>query len=82
MVPKKDNRIRIVSDFREVNMLIKRKPYPMPRIHGIMQKTSGYTHLTKMDLSIQFYWFELDEESKKSTTIISLLTNFMSTIDY
>ena len=54
VVPKKDNRIRIVSDFREVNMLIKRKPYPMPRIHKIMQKRSGYTHFTKMDLSMQF----------------------------
>ena len=26
VVPKKDKRIRIISDFREVNMLIKRKP--------------------------------------------------------
>ena len=60
LVPKKDNRIRIVSEFWEVNMLIKRKPYPMPSIHKIMQKRSGYTHFTKMDLRIQFYCFELD----------------------
>ena len=33
VVPEKDSRIRIVSDFREVNMLIKRKPYTMPRTH-------------------------------------------------
>ena len=46
VVPKKDKRIRIVSDFREVNKLIKRKPYPMPRIHKIVQKRSGYTHFT------------------------------------
>ena len=51
-------------------MLIKRKPYPMPRIHKIMQKRSRYTHFTKMDLSMQFYYFELDEESTKYTTII------------
>ena len=43
----------------------------MPRIHEIMQKRSGYTHFTKMDLSMQFYCFELDEESKKYTTIIT-----------
>ena len=60
VVPKKDKRIRIVSDFRDVNLLIKRRPYPMPRIHEIMQKRSGYTHFTKMDLSMQFYCFELD----------------------
>ena len=33
VVPKKDKRIRIVSDSREVNMQINRRPYPMPRIH-------------------------------------------------
>ena len=33
VVPKKDKRIRIVSDSSEVNILIHRKPYPMPRIH-------------------------------------------------
>ena len=71
VVPKKDNRIRIFSDFREVNMLIKRKPYPMPRIHKIIQKRSGNTHFTKMNLSMQLYCFELDEESKNHKTIIT-----------
>ena len=70
--PMKDKQIRIVSDnFREVNMLIKRRPYPMPRIHKIVPKRNGYTHLSKMDLSIQFYCFELEEEIKKYTTIIT-----------
>ena len=36
-----------------------------------MQKRSGYTHFTKMDLSMQFYCFELEEESKKCTAIIT-----------
>ena len=43
----------------------------MPRAHKIKQKRSGYTHFTKMDLSMQFYCFELEEESKKLTTIIT-----------
>ena len=42
----------------------------MPKIHEVIQKRSGYTHFTKMDLSMQFYCFELEEESKKYTTII------------
>ena len=36
VVPKLNNRIRIVSEFREVNMLIKRKPYHMPRMHEVI----------------------------------------------
>ena len=56
MVPKKDNGIRIISDFREVNMLIKRKPYHMTMLHGIMQTRNGYVRSTKMDCwSMQFY---------------------------
>ena len=71
VVPKKDKRIRILSDFREVNQMIRQKPYPMPRIHKIMQKRRGYTHFTKMGLSMQLYCFELEEENKKYTIIIT-----------
>ena len=82
VVPKKDKRIRVVSDFREVNKLIRRKPYPMPKIHESIQKRSEYTHFTKMDLSMQFYCFELEEETR-STQLLSLqMANFTSTTGY
>ena len=71
VVHKKGSRIRIVSDFSKVMLVIKRKSYPMPRVHEIMQKRSGYKHFTKMDLNMQFYCFELDEVSKKYTIIIT-----------
>ena len=31
-IPKKDGRIRIVTDYRKVNKYIKRKPHPLPNI--------------------------------------------------
>ena len=69
VVPKKDNRVRWVSDFRELNKLIKRKPFPMPRIQDIMNRCGKYKHFTKIDLSMFFYCFELDDESKELCTI-------------
>ena len=69
VVPKKDNRVRWVSDFRELNKLIKRKPFPMPRIQDIMNSRGKYKHFTKIDLSMFFFCFELDEESKELCTI-------------
>ena len=70
-VPKKDNRVRWVSDFRELNELLERRPYPIPRIQDIMNKRGKYTHFTKIDLSMQYYCFELDDASKKLCTIVT-----------
>ena len=64
VVPKKDNRVRWVSDFRELNKLIKRKTFPMPKIQDIMNRRGKYKYFTKIDLSMFFYYFELVDESK------------------
>jgi hypothetical protein len=35
-IPKKDNSVRFISDFRELNKCIKRKPYQIPLIQDIL----------------------------------------------
>ena len=66
---KKDGRIRILTDFRGLNKALKRKAYPLPRMGDILQRRRKYKYVTKLDLSMQYYTFQLDEESRQLCTM-------------
>ena len=68
IVGKASGGCRWVTDFRGLNKYLKRRAYPIPKIQDMLQGIQGYEWLSKLDVSMQFYTFELDEESKELTT--------------
>ncbi len=54
IIPKKDNRVRWISNLLQLNKLISCKQYPLPIITDILRKRSGYKFFTKLDISMQY----------------------------
>ncbi len=52
IIPKIDNTIRVVSNFREINKQIVRKLFPTPKISTVLQELEGFTYATALDLNM------------------------------
>lgn len=67
---KKDDRVRFITDYRELNKRIRRKPWPMPHIADMLQDIGKYKHVTALDLSMGYYHFRLDDKTSDLSTFM------------
>jgi hypothetical protein len=70
IIPKKDGRVRIITDYRKLNKMILRRPWPMPHIMDMIQDIGTYTFVTALDLSMGYYHLLLSDE-------LSMMSTFM-----
>ena len=70
LIPKSDKTVRMISDFREVNKRLVRKPFPIPKISTVLQELEGFTFATALDLNMGYYTIRLDPDASKVCTII------------
>jgi hypothetical protein len=54
-ISKPDGSLRSLADLREVNKVIKRKPFPLPKITDMLQKLEGFMYATSLDLNMGYY---------------------------
>ena len=62
--PKKTGDVRVLTDFRELNKVLIRKPYPLPKIQDLLQKMEKFKYATALDLSMGYYHIPLYEYSQ------------------
>ncbi len=70
IIPKKDSTVHTISDFKELNKRIVRKPCPIPKISTILQELEGFTYATALDLNMGYYTIRLDKTASEMCTII------------
>ncbi len=70
IIPKKDKTVRLLSDFREVNKRLVRKPFPIPPKSTVLQEIEGFSYATALDLNMGYYTIRLDPDASKICTII------------
>lgn len=70
IVAKKQGTVRFLSDFREVNKRLIRKPFPMPKISQVLQELEGFTYATQLDLNMGYYTIRLDPDASRICTIV------------
>jgi hypothetical protein len=71
ITPKKDGRVYWISNLCRQNKVNRCKQYLLPIIADILCKRYGYEFFIKLNVSMQYYKFELDKESQNLCTIIT-----------
>jgi hypothetical protein len=67
IIPKKDGTVRFITDYRKVNRMIKRMPYPIPRIADTLQQLEGFQYASALDLNMGYYTIRLTPGAKDMT---------------
>ncbi|XP_066965511.1 uncharacterized protein [Macrobrachium rosenbergii] len=67
VAPKKNGKVRLCLDLRQLNKVVKFDAEPMPEVDDILTKIAGSKYFTKLDLTKGYWQISLAEESKPYT---------------
>jgi len=67
LVKKKDGTIRFCVDFRKLNAVTEKDSYPLPRIDDLLDRLSGNSWFTTLDLKSGYWQIKLRSQDKEKT---------------
>ena len=70
LVKKKSGEMRFCINYRQLNNATKKDSYPLPRIDDILDKMSGKTIFSTLDLASGYFQIVMDDASKELTAFI------------
>ena len=76
LVPKKDEGMRLVVDFRKLNEKVIKNSYPLPNIEDVISQLGGCKYYSKIDMKAGFWQIGIKEEDKHKTAFTCFLGLF------
>ena len=70
-VAKPNGKVRICTDFKRLNVAVKRERYILPTLEDIVHKLHGSTVFSKLDATAGYWQIPLDPATAKLTTFIT-----------
>ncbi|KAL4010976.1 hypothetical protein IC575_028018 [Cucumis melo] len=75
-VPKKDGKVRMCMDYRDLNRASPKDNFPLPHIDMLVDNTAGYSTFSFMDGFSGYNQIKMAEEDREKTTFITLWGTF------
>ena len=66
-VKKKDGSLRLCIDYRQLNRIIVKNKYPLPRIDDLLDQLKGANVFSKIDLRSGYWQLRVEEQSIPKT---------------
>ncbi|BHF66425.1 hypothetical protein SprV_0200944200 [Sparganum proliferum] len=70
LVKKKDGTLRLCADYRRLNAVTKRDPFPLPRIDDTIDALSGATWFCTLDLASGYWQVEVHPADRAKTAFV------------
>jgi RNase H-like domain found in reverse transcriptase/Reverse transcriptase (RNA-dependent DNA polymerase)/Integrase zinc binding domain/gag-polyprotein putative aspartyl protease len=67
LVPKKNGKTRVCTDYRKLNEQTEKDAYPLPLMEDLLEKIAGHERYTTLDLDSGYWQIPMDPESISKT---------------